>query len=114
MRTKPTVRFAVTPEVYGDYIAGLVKADYPDPLAITNRVGVPVRSWEDLHTVVDANEYMLEAEERFGVDILECMATPANVDAFNDYCTKSVLRAMEVLGWMTPEVRVKELARRGW
>lgn len=99
MTINTNTHIPTTPAAFGAYIADLIRGDFPDPLAITNRVGAPIRSFVDLHQIVDANEYLIDAEEHFGVDVVALWETAEGVDAFNEFETKAVLHAHRLLGW---------------
>lgn len=81
-------------EQFAALVAELVLWDYPDTLSLTDRDGVPVRSFEDLHRIVDANEYVADAELLYGVTFTE-----GGYDAYCSYLNEAVGIAEFMLGW---------------
>jgi hypothetical protein len=78
----------VTVEQYAEELVRLVRIDRErEP----ERFG-SVNSWEELHGVCDANEYLIEADEKFGFDY-------TGSDDQNEFANAAISAAVTKLGW---------------
>ena len=77
---------APTHQQYADELVRLVLDDW-DPGQL-----VAIGSWEGLHFVCDANEYLIDADSKFGIDY-------TGSDEQNEFVNDAITLAAKALGW---------------
>lgn len=76
---------SVTVQTYAEELVRLVNEDRESE---PGRFGA-CRSWTDLHDVCDANEYLIDADEKFGLEF--------GSDDHMQFCNEAISRAGKIL-----------------
>lgn len=85
---------SVTTQTYAEELVRLVRIDLAlDPKRFGN-----ARSWTDLHDVCDANEYLIDADEKFGERLLHAFGRDAlTANEATEFCNAAIAIAEKAL-----------------
>lgn len=79
---------------YAEYIVGLIRADIVDSSIMREAVHAgDIACFVDLHSHVDANEYLIDADEHFDLPV-------EDEDLHRDYHDEAIMLVETLMGWL--------------